>query len=235
MLIGFGSCFGLLKIKIKCYRWFCLYYVNIVVIFYVVFDVSDLVFKFNLGLENNRIVMIIFLCFFMNYWCWFEVKGVNYENLRFLKCVNDEFKKYIFNRLFIVCFINVRFVCNKILIIKDLIVDYKIDLMGIIEIWFWVDGSDVIFGEFCLNGYCFVYLFRLLGIGGGVGILFKLFFCIKIRILDYLFNLFECLDMIFVGYKLFRVIVIYCFLDCIMLIFFFEEFFSLFEEIMLCY
>ena len=97
-------------------------------------------------------------------------------------------KNITFYRLFTACLINARSVCNKTLAIKDLIVDYKIDLMGITETWLRADGSDVISGELCPNGYRFVHSPRSSGIGGGVGILFKSSFCTKTRISDHSFN-----------------------------------------------
>ena len=165
MLIGSGSCSGSLKIKIKIKRHKrpCPYYANTVATLHVVLGVSDLVFKLNRGPENNRIATIISSRSSTNYRCRSEVKGVNHENLRSLKRANDESKKYAFNRLFTACLINARSVCNKTLTIKDLIVDYKIDLMGITETWPRVDGSDVISGEPCPNGYRFAHLPRSLG------------------------------------------------------------------------
>ena len=63
--------------------------------------------------------------------------------------------------------------------------------MGITETWPRADGSDVISGEPCPNGYRFAHLPRSLGIGGGVGMLFKSSFCTKTRISDHSFNSFE--------------------------------------------
>lgn len=78
-----------------------------------------------------------------------------------------------FCKNFILCLLNVRLVCNIILVIKDFVVDYVVDLLGIMEIWWYLKGDDVIIGEFCLSGYCFVYILRLVGIGGGVGFFYK--------------------------------------------------------------
>ena len=107
--------------------------------------------------------------------------------------------------------------------------------MGITETWLRADGSDVISGELCPNGYRFVHLPRSSSIGGGVGILFKSSFCTKTRISDHSFNSFECLDMSFVGHKSLRVIVIYRPPDCTTSTLFVEEFSSLLEEITLCH
>lgn len=144
MLIGSSICSG--PLKIRRHKRPCSYYANTVATFHVVLDISDLVFKLNPGQDNNRITTTISSRSSTSYRRRSDVKGVNHENLQSLKRV-CETQKYTFNRLFTACLINARSVCNKTLIIKDLVVDYKIDLMGITVTWLRPDGSDVIIGE----------------------------------------------------------------------------------------
>lgn len=68
-----------------------------------------------------------------------------------------------------------------------------------------------------------------------MGLLFKSSISAKTRVLNQLFNSFECLDMTFVGRKSLRVIVpVYRPPDCIASNLFFEEFTNLLEEITPC-
>ena len=67
------------------------------------------------------------------------------------------------------CLMNARSLCNKTLIVKDFVVDYKVDLLGITETWLHVEGSEVTIGELCPNGYRLLHSPRSAGRGGGVG------------------------------------------------------------------
>jgi len=161
-------------------------------------------------------------------------KGVNFNNLRPIERVNMT-TKFTYENQFAACLINARSVCNKTLIIKDLVVDYKVDLLGITETWLRSEGCDVITGELCPSGYRFVHTPRLSGTGGGVGLLYKSTISNKTRVNEHSFRSFECIDITFVGRKPLRAITIYrppesgSSVDA-----FFEEFSSFLEQTVLC-
>ena len=82
--------------------------------------------------------------------------------------------KFSFNREFTSCFINACSLCNKTLIVKDFVVDYKVDLLGITETLLHMEGCEVTIGELCPNGYRFLHTPRLTGqAGAGVGFPYK--------------------------------------------------------------
>lgn len=101
------------------------------------------------------------------------------DNLIFIVCIFINFcKEFYFVDL---CLFNVRFVKNKILVIKDFVVENDIDMMVLIEIWFnFVDNdNDFFICDICLIGYKFIYILRVIIWGGGIGLLYKKFFKFK--------------------------------------------------------
>lgn len=167
------SCCVSRTIKIKRHRRPCAYYANSVATFHLPLE-GDLVFKLNPGPATFRIPSIVS--------SRSESKLIrrqasrNTSNLITIQChprLNETQPLHTFNKLFTSCLINARSVCNKTLIIKDLVVDYNIDLLGITETWLGTEGNDVIIGELCPTGYRFAHTPRPLGRGGGVGLLFK--------------------------------------------------------------
>lgn len=71
-------------------------------------------------------------------------------------------------------FINLRFIRNKIFLLNDYVFEYNIDILVIIEIWFYDDNFDFYFCcDICFEGFLFSYVFRLFFEGGGVGLLVR--------------------------------------------------------------
>ncbi|CAB4003012.1 Hypothetical predicted protein, partial [Paramuricea clavata] len=77
--------------------------------------------------------------------------GVNYSNLINLQPNANRTSHIVPNKKlnFISSVINARSVCNKTLLIKDLVVDKRIDLLGITETWLHQEGDDSIIGDLC--------------------------------------------------------------------------------------
>ncbi len=72
------------------------------------------------------------------------------------------------------CLLNTRSVKNKIMKVKDFVVDHDIDILAITETWLRpgnVDEVDI--GTLCSSGYRFLHVPRSYSSGGGVGLLFK--------------------------------------------------------------
>ena len=143
-----------------------------------------------------------------------------------------------FCKNFTLCLLNARSVCNKLLVIKDFVVDHAVDLSGITETWLHLKGDDVNVGfywralpewlPFCSHS-------GPAGTGGGVGLLHKHGFCTKTRMCQHSFRSFECMDVTFINRKSIRALVEYrppetgAAIDL-----FFEEFSSLLEEVVVC-
>lgn len=158
----------------------------------------------------------------------------NYKQRRNFSCLKkiQRNSAAVFNRRFTSCLLNARSVCNKTLIIKDFVVDYEVDLMGITETWLHLEDNDVIIGELCPNGFRLVHTPRPVGRGGGVGLLYKHGISTKSRVAEHSFRSFECTDVTFINRKTFRAIVVYRPPDTGAAIsLFFEEFSSLLEEV----
>ena len=105
--------------------------------------------------------------------------GANLNNLRSLNRAS-QVPNSRFCKNFTSCLLNATSVCNKILVIKDFVVDHAVDLLGITETWLHLKRDDVTIGELCPSGYRFVHSPRPTGTGGGVGLLYKQGFCTKI-------------------------------------------------------
>ena len=133
--------------------------------------------------------------------------SANLNNLRSLNRVS-QVSNSRFCKNFTSCLLNSRSVCNKTLAIKDFVVDHAADLLGITETWLHPKGDDVTIGELCPSGYRFVHTPRLVGTGGGVGLLHKQGFCTKTRMCQHSFRSFECMDVIFINCKSIRALVV---------------------------
>ena len=124
--------------------------------------------------------------------------------------------------------------CKTFVIVKDFVVDYKVDLLGITETWLHVEGSEVTIGELCPNGYRLLHSPRSAGRGGGVGLLYKQGIGSKTRIFEHSFTSFECIDVTFVARKSLRAIVVYRPPGGASVGVFLEEFSSLLQETVIC-
>ena len=72
------------------------------------------------------------------------------------------------------CLLNTRSVRNKVMVMKDFIVDNYIDILAMTETWLrpgTVDSVEV--GTLCPTGYRVLHVPRSHSAGGGVGIIFK--------------------------------------------------------------
>ena len=227
---------GSLKIKFRRHKRPCAYYANSNATFHLILDVGDLVFKLNPG-PNNRITTIVSSNRMVKNghpWSRHSLpKGANLHNLRSLDRISVA-PKFSFNREFTSCLMNARSLCNKTLIVKDFVVDYKVDLLGITETWLHVEGSEVTIGELCPNGYRLLHSPRSAGRGGGVGLLYKQGIGSKTRLFEHSFTSFECIDVIFVARKSLRAIVVYRPPVCASVGVFLEEFCGLLQETVVC-
>ena len=247
-----------LKIKLRRNKCPCAYYANSGATFHLILDVGDLVFKLNPG-PDNKITTIVSSYrasrshvrrppsnFHLNSYCsnpfnsnghlqsrYCFPRGASLHNLRSLKRVSL-IPEFLFNRQFISCLIKARSVCNKTLIIKDFVVDYKVDLLGITETWLHMDGCDATIGELCPSGYRLLHTPRSIGRGGGVGILYKQGISTKVRLCEHSFMSFECIDITFVARKSLRAIVVYRPPEGTSVNVFLEEFSSLLQETAVC-
>lgn len=61
--------------------------------------------------------------------------------------------------------------------LNDYVMEYNIDILVIIEIWFYDDDFDVYFcWDICFVGFIFYQVFRVILEGGGVGFLVRKLF-----------------------------------------------------------
>ena len=134
--------------------------------------------------------------------------SANLNNLRSLNRVISQVSNSRFCKNFTSCLLNARSVCSKTLAIKVFVVDHAVDLLGITETWLHPKGDDATIGELCPSGYRFVHTLRLVGTGGGVGLLHKQGFCTKTRMCQHSFRSFECMDVIFINCKSIRALVV---------------------------
>ena len=90
--------------------------------------------------------------------------------------------------------INCRSVCNKTLVVKDLVVDKDIDILGIPETW--LHGNDLdnpVLAELVPNGYSFGHSARHDSRGGGVGLMFRKSLNVKFPVAES-YNSFEMVN-----------------------------------------
>ena len=72
------------------------------------------------------------------------------------------------------CVLNSRCINNKVLFIKDYVVDHQIDTLGITETWTTSDGeSNCVVNELSPRGYSFIHVPRKKRSGGGIGLLYN--------------------------------------------------------------
>ena len=160
--------------------------------------------------------------------------SANLTNLRSLNRVS-QVPNSQFCKNFISFLLNARSVCNKTLVTKDFVVDHAVDLLGITETWLHLKGGDITIGELCQSGYRFVHTPRLVGTGGGVGLLYKQGFCTKTRMCHYSFRSRECTHVTFINRKSICALVVYRPLGTGAVIgLFFKEFSSLLEKVVVC-
>ena len=136
---------GSLKIKLRRHKRPCAYYANSNATFDPILDVGDLVFKLNPG-PDGRITTIVSLNRTVRNGHLRSKhsfpKGANLHNFLSLDRVSVA-PKFSFNGELTSCLMNARSLCNKALIVKDFVVDYKVDLFGITETWLHMEGSEV--------------------------------------------------------------------------------------------
>ena len=152
---------GSLKIKFRPQKRPCAYYANSNATFHLILDVGDLVFQLNPGPNNRTTTIVSSNRMVKNGHLWSGhslPKGDNLHNLRSLDHISVA-PNFSLNREFTSCLMNARSLCNKTLIV----VDYKVDLLGITETWLHVEGSEVTIGELCPNGYRLLHSPRLAG------------------------------------------------------------------------
>ena len=89
---------------------------------------------------------------------------------------------------------NTRLVKNKIMKVKDFVVDHDIDILAITETWLRPGNIDEVdIGTLCPTGYRFFHVPRSYSLGGGVGLLFKETINVNSQITD-TFESFEYMD-----------------------------------------
>ena len=72
------------------------------------------------------------------------------------------------------CVLNSRCINNKVLFIKDYVVDHQIDTLGITETWTKSDGeSNRVVNELIPRGYSFIHVPRKKRFSGGIGLLYN--------------------------------------------------------------
>ena len=231
-----NTCRGSLKIKFRRQKRPCAYYANSNATFHPILDVGDLVFKLNPGPDNRITTIVSSNRMVKNGHLWSRhslPKGANLHDLRSLDRISVA-PKFSFNKEFTSCLMNAHSLCNKTLIVKEFVVDYKVDLLGITETWLHVEGSEVTIGELCPSGHRLLHPPRSAGRGGGVGLLYKQGIGSKIRLFEHSFTLFECIVFTFVARKCLRVIVVYHSPGCAPVGVFLEEFSSLLQETVIC-
>ena len=109
---------------------------------------------------------------------------------------------------FVCSLINARSIRNKTLLIQDFVVDNLVDVLMITETWLSRCGDEVIIGEICPAGYKFFNQPRLVGNGGGVGLLCKANLDVKTK-LSHNYRSFAYLDSTIVSMRTVRVITVY--------------------------
>ena len=122
------SGFGCEKIKFRRHKRPCAYYANSNATFHLILDVGDLVFKLNPGPDNRITTIVSSNRMVKNGHLWSRhslPKGANLHNLRSLDRISVA-PKFSFSREFTSCLMNARSVCNKTLVVKDFVVDYKV-------------------------------------------------------------------------------------------------------------
>ena len=96
------------------------------------------------------------------------------DNLRNVQRQTDFVSRNYISCCVQLCLLNVRYVKNKAMIVKDYVVDNDIDIMALAETWLRPGNTnDVEVGTLCPTGYWFLHVPRSHSRGGGVGVLFK--------------------------------------------------------------
>ena len=129
--------------------------------------------------------------------------------------------------------LNSRSICNKVLPIKDWMVDNHCDFLAITETWLKSEDTDgATVKDLCPTGYDFIHQPRLNGLGGGVGLLYRSVFQVRSNDIK-TFSTFEYLD-VFVNYDstCLNIIVLYRPPNTSVRVFI-DEFSSLLEQVVL--
>jgi exonuclease III len=110
-------------------------------------------------------------------------KGVNYDNLLFIRPAIKAHNHSQNNGLLDACLLNTRSVRNKTLLIKDYMVDHNADIFLMTETWLKTDDEDMVkIGELEEDGYKLRHVPRkhtYMKKGGGVGVLHKTALTVK--------------------------------------------------------
>ena len=106
-------------------------------------------------------------------------KTVNKDNLIYIKPTSSKSKiagdraSAISTRYISLCHLNARSINNKSIVVKDFVVDNKVDIMVITETWLRSGPeSDYVVRDICPDGYLFTHRPRNSGTGGGVCVLY---------------------------------------------------------------
>ncbi|XP_068707641.1 uncharacterized protein [Montipora foliosa] len=99
-----------------------------------------------------------------------------------------------YTKLLNFCILNAGSINNKTLIIKDYVVEKKIDILALTETWLKPDDdSDYITRDITPLGYCFAHTPRSSGNGGGVAFLYRKDLKME-RLKNPVFKSFECME-----------------------------------------
>jgi len=109
------------------------------------------------------------------------------------------------------CLLNSHSINSKVLFIKDYVVDYQIDILGITETWTKSDGeSNRVVNELSPRGYSFIHELRKKRSGGGIGLLYNTSLEIE-RVDCNSYASFEYLEMkLHTASTVVRIAVVYC-------------------------
>lgn len=106
------------------------------------------------------------------------------------------------------CLLNARSIRNKTSLIKDFLLDSKIDLMALTETWLQGDCDEYSVRDITPPGFTFKHVDRH-SRGGGVGLLYSNSFTFKTTCSRKSLKSFECLDVTLISPTPLRVLVIY--------------------------
>ena len=221
------------RTKIRRHRCPCTYYSNSTAGFHVLLK-GDLVFKLNPGPVTNSIPAIVSRRSDHKSLSRMSTSSDNARNsnnvIKVQRQADCSFHRHIsFCVQF--CLLNARSIKNKVMIVKDYVVDNDIDIMALTETWLRPGNTDdVEVGTLCPTGYRFLHVPRSYSRRGGVGVLFKDSLDINTSLCD-TFQTFEFMDVRLRSLQCVRILVIYRPPDNNSCSLFFEEFSRLLEQV----